>query len=168
VTTATASARGRANRNKGATAERDLVRWLRDHGWPGAERYVRTGYRTATRTSADPGDVTGTPGLAWQVKNRADFDKPSVLAACLAETEQQRAAENADFGLLVQRRPNYPIPADWWVWLGVLDLHRLLTPSHRNPLSAGANPHGAPLRMSLGGLVPLLHAAGYGTGPEAA
>src|SRR5688500_3530498 len=79
--TATTTARGKYSREKGATAERHLVAWLRTHGWPGAERAVRTGYRTADRTSVDPGDVTGTPGLVWQVKNRVDFGAPAVFAA---------------------------------------------------------------------------------------
>lgn len=167
MTTATASARGRANRNKGATAERDLVRWLRTNGWPGAERAVRTGYRTTTRTSADPGDVTGTPGLAWQVKNRADFEQDAVFDACLAETEAQRAATGADFGLLIQRRAGTPDPGRWWVWLRVVDLYRII----RKAPGADVRQRGAflgqpPLRMELAGLALLLRAAGYGSAPD--
>jgi len=164
--TATTTARGKYSREKGATAERHLVAWLRTHGWPGAERAVRTGYRTADRTSVDPGDVTVTPGLVWQVKNRVDFGEPAVFAACLVETEQQRAGAGADFGLLIQRRPGYRDPGAWWAWLGVLDLYRLLTPGHRNPLAATAVPRGASLRMALGDLVPLLRTAGYGTSSD--
>lgn len=156
----TASARGRANREKGAVAERQLVSWLRENGWPGAERAVRTGYRTATRVSADPGDVTGTPGLVWQMKYTTRFEWPAVFAANLSETEEQRVAAGADFGLLIQRRAGTADVGRWWVWLRVADLARLLRPLP----SARATDLGQPaLRMELAGLVPLLRAAGYGT-----
>ena len=69
MTTATASARGRSNMSKGKAAERAVARWLRENGWPQADRAVRTGYRSSLRTSDDPGDIVGTPGLAWQVKD---------------------------------------------------------------------------------------------------
>lgn len=166
MTTATASVRGRSNREKGAVSERHLARWLRDHGWPHAERAVRTGFTAADRAIADPGDITGTPGLVWQVKYRADFDQDAVFATCWHETGQQRATANADFGLLVQRRPRAAHPGRWWVWLGVLDLLRLHTPGERNPLAATSTPRGAPVRMELADLVPLLHSAGYGTPAE--
>lgn len=164
MTAATASARGRYSREKGATAERHLVTWLRDHGWPGAERAIRTGYRTNDRTAVDPGDVTGTPGLVWQVKNRTDFDEPAVFAVCLAETEQQRVGADADFGLLVQRRPGYRNPSAWWVWLPLADLHALCgTNDQRADLRAAVGV--APVRLDLGALVPLLWGCGYGTAP---
>jgi hypothetical protein len=169
VTTATASARGRANRTKGAAAERDLVRWLRANGWPGAERAIRTAYRTADRELPDPGDVTGTPGLVWQMKYTARFDQPAFLAACLAETEQQRVDAGADFGLLVQRRTGVTDPGRWFVWLRVIDLYALCRSSKSNTLLT-VDPTRAylgepPVRMELADLVPLLHAAGYGTPP---
>ncbi|HWD79273.1 MAG TPA: hypothetical protein VG497_10325, partial [Kribbella sp.] len=71
--TRTRSEIGRSNRNRGAVAERAVVAWLRDNGFPHAERAVRTGYRTADRVSADHGDITGTPLLAWQVKDVVAF-----------------------------------------------------------------------------------------------
>lgn len=159
MTALTASARGRANRAKGATAERHLVAWLRGHGWPGAERAVRTGYRTTTRIGADPGDITGTPGLVWQVKNRSDFDQPAVLAGALAETEVQRVAENADYGLLIQRRTGHADPGQWWAWLrlgALVSMARHEPPEYWVSLTA-------PVRMELWEVVPLLRGAGYGT-----
>ena len=39
---------------KGTAAETALVKYLRDHGFPGAERRAMTG-------EFDQGDVTGTP-----------------------------------------------------------------------------------------------------------
>jgi hypothetical protein len=168
VTAATASARGRANREKGAVAERHLVGWLRTHGWPHADRAVRAGYRTADRTVTDPGDVTGTPNLVWQMKYTSRFEQPAFLTACLAETEQQRAAARADLGLLVQRRTGVSDPGRWWVWLHLVDVFRLhwlpeLAPTIPAPTQDYLE---VPVRMELADLVPLLHAAGYGTPAE--
>lgn len=150
---------GKANRDKGARAERDLVKWLRVNGWPGAERAVRTGYRTTNRTSADPGDVTGTPGIVWQVKHSATFDEPAKLARHLAATEQQRAAATADLGLLVQRRTGAPDAGRWWVHITGRAFAQLLTGQPAPDFDCTA-------RVTLAELVPLLHRAGYGTRPE--
>jgi hypothetical protein len=98
--TATAAERGRSNRRKGHDAERAVCRWLRDNGFPGAERSVRSGFTAHDRTVADAGDITGVPGLVFQVKDVARSDVP----AWMAETELQRQAAGADHGLLVQRR----------------------------------------------------------------
>lgn len=163
MTAATASARGRSNREKGAVSERLLARWLRDHGWPGAERASRTGFTTTDRAIADPGDITGTPGIVIQVKYRADFEQDAAFAAYYAETERQRAAANADLGLLVQRRPRAAHPGRWWVWLPLRSLAPLFA-----GLNAPEESGGAPVRMELADLVPLLHAAGYGTATEVA
>lgn len=159
----TASERGRSNRNRGAVAERQLVGWLRDNGFPGAERAVRTAYRTAGRALADPGDVTGTPGLVWQVKYTLDFEEPAVLVRNLAETEQQRATVDADFGILVQRRVGAKDPGRWWVWLKIADLYRIIRRAPKGELKEpGAFLGEPPVRMELAALVLLLRAADYG------
>lgn len=161
MTATTASTRGRANREKGAVAERQLVNWLRENGWPGAERAVRTGYRTATRTSADPGDVTGTPGLVWQMKYTARFEKPSEFAANVAETEAQRAAAGADHGLLVQRRNGTADVGKWWVHVTGRAFAALLFPDREE-----VPEFECVARLTLAELVPLLWRAGYGTAPS--
>ena len=45
----------------GTAAETAVVRFLRDNGFPLAERRALHG-------STDRGDITGTPGLVWEVK----------------------------------------------------------------------------------------------------
>lgn len=149
--TATSAQRGKANRYKGAQAERDLVRWLRAHGWPNAERSIATGHRSGDRVRADWGDVIGTPGLVWQVKNvqRPDID------AWLAETEEQRFAAGADHGLLVQRRRGIPDPDRWWVHLYGSAFAEIFA-GRIDPLDD------CTVRITLGSLVPYLHDAGYG------
>ncbi|MEV5537438.1 hypothetical protein AB0L13_11310 [Saccharopolyspora shandongensis] len=143
---------GRANRRRGHDAERTVARWLRDNGFTGAERAVRTGYTTGDRQVADPGDLTGTLGVAWQVK---DTERESV-GVWLRELDEQTAAARAEVGVLVHRRRGTS-PGRWWAWLRVADLGCLL---------GGAGRHYRhrrhPVRMELAHAVELLRAAGYG------
>jgi hypothetical protein len=147
--------RGRANRNRGLNAERDLCKWLRTNGFPGAERAVRTGFRTLDRTSADPGDVTGTPGIVWSVKDCA----VEQLGAWMAELDVMATVHdgvNLDppVALLVHKRRGHADPARWWCWMGVDQLIDL----------TGNETHLTfPVRVELGDFLPILHAAGYGT-----
>lgn len=157
TTTRTASQLGSANRRRGHQAERDLARWLRSHGWPHAERAVRTGYRAANRTSADPGDITGCPGLVISVKDCA----VERIDTWMTEMDAMSASPR-DLLLLVQRRRGHADPGRWWCWLRSRTLATILgAPSAgwSDSLRLGA------LRMELGHVVPLLHAAGYGDTP---
>lgn len=156
MTTPDASTRGRANRRRGATCERDLARWLRGNGFPHAERAVRTGYRTTDRVGADYGDIIGIVGVVIQVTDRADLDQDAVLARRLAETEAQRQAAGADLGLLVQKRRGCADPGRWWVWIDGGELSDIAWQEHLNPK------FGWPVRCELRHLVPLLVRAGYG------
>ncbi|MEU5847456.1 hypothetical protein [Saccharopolyspora shandongensis] len=144
---------GRANRRRGHDAERAVARWLRDNGFTGTERAVRTGYATSERQVADPGDLTGTPGIAWQVK---DTERESV-DVWLRELDEQTTTARAEIGLLVHRRRGTADPGQWWAWLRLADLGALLgTPGrHRRERQH-------PVRMELAHAVELLHAAGYG------
>ena len=152
----TPSQRGRSNRNRGLNAERDLCKWLRTNGFPHAERAVRTGFRTVDRTSADPGDVTGTPGIVWSVKDCAVEQR----AVWMAELDEMRSGSGADLGLLVHKRRGHADPARWWCWLELTDLFGLV--AGRAPVAGDA-----PLRMELGHVVPLLRVAGYTNVEEA-
>lgn len=157
--TRTPSQRGRANRTKGAQAERDLCRWLRGNGFPGAERAVRTGFNAGGRYGADPGDLTGTPGIVWSVKDCA----VERLDQWLDELETMRDAENARLGLLVHKRRGHADPARWWCWAPFdqwLSLRDANTPPD--------GPWGCPARLELGHAVTLLRTVGYGDPIEAA
>lgn len=143
---------GRANNRKGKDRERKVVRYLREHGWPDADRTGHEAYRTATRTRADRLDITGTPGLVWSVKD----DASAQTRAWLAEVEHVCLRQNADLGMLVVRRFGKASPGQWWAWMTyssliVLETHRV--PRHQQHV---------PVRLELGDLVPMLHHAGYG------
>lgn len=154
--TRTRSEIGKSNRRKGADAERAVVTYLRDHGWPGAERAVRTAYRTANRTLDDPGDITGTPLLVWQVKDHAR----EHITEWLAETEDQRAAVRAGYGILVVRRRGTADPGRWWVWLTGEDLAGLFSCDDES-LVPGTVLQAA-FRTELDTVVRLLRAHGFG------
>ena len=117
MTTLDRAKRGKANRDKGARAERAVGTWLRAHGWPHAERAIATGHRSGERVRADHGDITGMPGIAVQVKDVATLDEPAKLGAALTDTDCQRLAAKADYGLLVQRRRGVADVGCWWAWL---------------------------------------------------
>lgn len=146
---------GAMSRNKGAKAERDLVAYLRTVGFGGAERAVRTGYRTATRVAADPGDVTGTPGIIWSMKDCAT----ERLTDWFAELESMDGF-STDVRLLVHKRAGKADPGRWWCWLR---LHTLMELTGAQVPADLPNP---PLRLELGHVVPLLRRAGHGDALE--
>ena len=150
---------GKANNSKGKYSELLVAKYLRPNGFPGAERMVRTGYRSANRISQDCGDITGTPGIVWQVKYIAERSFHQI-PQMLLDTEKQASAAGADIGILVVRRAGHGSPAQWWahVWFG--DLLRLVEARGRQDHPRTLR---FPVRLELGELVPLLRMAGYGT-----
>lgn len=155
------SAIGRANLTKSKVAERAVASYYRVSGWPHAERTVRTGFDARGRAVADHGDVDGTPGWITQVKNVA-HPGPGELRTWLAETEAQRLAAGADFGLLVVKRPRHAHPATWWAHLRLRDLARLLD------ADTGEIDPQAAIQAELQAVLPLLRRAGYGSPVEEA
>lgn len=138
----------------GTDAERAVVRHLIANGFPGAER-------RRLRGRHDAGDVTGTPGICWQVKggDRARNASDNQVAAWLDAAETQRVNAGADIAVLVVQRAGVG-PANagrWWAVLHASDVAWLI---HGTPyIGPGAD---APVRMHLADAVTLLRAAGYG------
>lgn len=136
----------------GTAAETAVVRFLRSAGFPHAERRALAG-------ALDLGDITGTPGVAWEVKGgeRAKSASDRQVAAWLEETEVERVNAGADFGVLVVQRRGIGAPnaGRWWA---VMPLR------HAVMLAAGARAEwAAPVRMHLADAALLLRAFGYGT-----
>lgn len=156
-----ASRRGRANGQRGKRAERDLVTWLRVHGWPGAERTVRTGYRTTGRTHGDHGDIDGTPGLCWQIKDVAERSH-SLIPQWTADTERQRIASGADIGILVIKRRGHADPGDWWAHVSLIDVIWDCDTSTQTMLPGPL--FRVPIRLAVADLTPILKHWGYGSG----
>jgi hypothetical protein len=77
-------------RNKGTAAETAVVGYLQEHGWLHAERRSLHG-------QLDKGDITGTPGLAWEVKAGVSLK----IGQWLVEAGIERLNASADHGILV-------------------------------------------------------------------
>lgn len=166
---------GKANNRKGKDRELRVVAYLRVNGFPGAERMVRTGYRNSGRVSHDCGDITGTPGIAWQVKDIAEREWYKI-PRILVDTEAQAMAGKADFGVLVIRRAGHAHPSEWWAHMYLADLVRLVVGDDQSANANASHFAGSdiceserrallkfPIRFELGELLPLLRVAGYGT-----
>lgn len=149
---------GTTNRRRGITAERHLVTWLRQNGWPDAERSVVTGYKTNTRQRPDGGDITGTPGIVWSLKDHA----VERIAAWWTELESMQGGPTVR--LLVVKRRGTADPGKWWCWLTLAELVDLFPTL--DPLSDQITMHGL-VRAQLNVVAALLHLAGYGTPLEA-
>lgn len=167
----TRAAIARSNLARSKASERKVATYLRVSGWPGAERTVRTGYSTGDRAMADVGDIDGTPGVVWQVKDTGEREWWRV-PNWLADTNVQRDAAHADYGVLVVRRPGHAHAGEWWayLWLGPF-MHLALAASEPLIMNRPVPPTvlwDAPVRLELRHLLPVLRAAGYGTAAEAA
>jgi hypothetical protein len=141
----------------GTTAETAVVRYLQASGFPHAER-------RAMRGRYDQGDITGTPGVCWEVKAR-DKDRPisdKQISQWLDETTTETRNADADVGVLVIRRPGKGASnaGAWWavlncweaVGLGMDDFSHTRTPALLD----------FPVRLLLADAVRLLRVAGYG------
>lgn len=151
---------------RGKTTEQAVARWLRDHGFPGAERTVRTGYRQATRELTDAGDLDLAPGLVAQVKtlrpaNRMERAIPDWIAA----TEQQRRAAHADVALLIVRRDGTGDVGEWWAWLMLVALECLRSGDNLclDDPDSWTLDDVTPLRLQVADAARLLRTSGYGT-----
>lgn len=94
----------------GTAAESAVVKVLLPF-WPSVER-------RALKGTLDEGDITGTPGIVWEVKGGAAAKTASdgQIEAWLDETEKERSNANADVGVLVVQRKGigYPNAGRWW------------------------------------------------------
>ena len=133
----------------GTAAESAVVKVLREHGFPHAER-------RALRGSADWGDVTGTPGLVWEVKggDAAKDASDNQIADWMDEAQTEAGNAGATYGFLIvaRRRKNV---RDWWAVIDVCDLAKLV---RRDALNQSSNLH---CRLTLAQLVELLTLAGW-------
>lgn len=78
-------------KNKGTWAESQVAQYLQENGWPYAERRALAGV-------TDKGDVTGCPGLVWEVKYANGGIR---MGAWISETYVERENASADHGVLV-------------------------------------------------------------------
>jgi Holliday junction resolvase len=84
---------GSSPRNKGARYENEVVKWLREMGWPNVERRI-------AGMGADRGDITGWPGVCLDPKNRNRLE----LGVWMNQLEQRAAEARAEVAALVIKR----------------------------------------------------------------
>ena len=103
---------GRMSRTKGAVAERSVVRYLRNVGWPDARRYLAGDGR-------QPGDIDAIPGVSLEVKDQAVYCFPQWLAQAVAEAGERLP--------VVVAKPNGVSQSDVGDWWAVLRFEDFLT-----------------------------------------
>lgn len=137
----------------GTAAETAVARVLAARGFPYAER-------RRLRGAEDWGDITGTPGIVWEVKggNAAKTASDGQISLWLVETELERHNAGADIGVLVvQRKGIGPTNASrWWAIFGKLMI--------AHPLDVGATAPSFPewpVRMFLTDACRILKDWGY-------
>lgn len=153
-----------ANARRGKTTEQAVALWLRGHGFPGAERIVRTGYRVAGREMPDGADIAVCPGVVSQVKslrpaNRAERE----VDGWIVETEQQRQQAGAAVAVLVVRRDGTADVGEWWAWLPLRRLPGIQW-DFVNPMTIPrvAARGTVPVRLAVADAFYLLRHVGYG------
>ena len=105
----------RSARQAGTRWETAIVGYLRDQGWPHAERRARTG-------AHDQGDITGVVGVCIEAKDTARFEPARFL------TEAQTEAVNAKAGIGAAwiKRRGKSSPGDGYVLLDGATFTQLL------------------------------------------
>ena len=142
-------------RDIGTRAESAVVRYLQANGFAHAER-------RSLRGALDAGDITGTPGICWEVKggDAARTASDLMIERWMGELTVEISHADASAGLLVVQRagvgPNNA--ARWWAYMPAFQVADLAAPE---PLPA-TRVFGFPVRMLLADAVTLLRAAGYG------
>lgn len=118
------AAKGRYNIRKGRSAENEMVAFLKERGFPMAERRRLSGNR-------DLGDIAGVPGLILDVKSRRHMD----LAAAMDDLRKKiKVAKEDDLNATVRavvfKRPRCAV-GSWYAIMTMDDLaeivERLLT-----------------------------------------
>jgi len=102
---------------KGTSAETAVVNFLREHGFPHAERRALTG-------ANDQGDVSGCIGLAIEIKNHKEYKFPKWIK----ETQIEKENANADFGILVVKPNGVGVSntGQWWAVMTLEDMTSLV------------------------------------------
>jgi hypothetical protein len=99
-------------RAKGTAAETAVVRYLREHGFPHAERRALHG-------TADQGDITGCGPVVFEVKNHKTLD----LAGWLKELDVEMTNADVETGVVIAKKRG---TTDVGEWYAVMPVHVLV------------------------------------------
>lgn len=117
-------------KRKGTAAESAVVSFLRDRGFPHAERLALQGGK-------DRGDITGIPGIVLEVKAVQEYAFNSWLAEAMVERDNAMA----DFGIVIAkpRLVGTTRTGEWYAIMYAIDYVQLL---HQ-----AANTSGEPVKV---------------------
>ncbi len=112
-------------RIKGTIAETAVVGFLREHGFPWAERRSLNG-------ALDKGDVTGCPGLCIEIKSAGSVLK---IAQWIAETAIEKFNAGADHGILVVKPNGFGVQrvGSWYAIMTSGDFNQLWSQALGSP-----------------------------------
>ena len=96
---------GSAPKRKGSAFERDVVHYLREHGFSDCERSYGAG------RPDDTGDISGIPGVCIECKATRQID----LAGFVDEAERERLNAHQPYGVAIVKRRNKPTGAAYVV-----------------------------------------------------
>lgn len=96
-------------KRNGTFAETAVASFLVTQGWPYAERRSLQG-------ALDKGDITGTPGICWEVKSTTSAHHKIDYSGFLRECETERRNAKAEFGVVVVKpKGRGALSVDRWV-----------------------------------------------------
>lgn len=105
------------SRAKGIKGELDVAGYLRSFPeWPTARRSVAAGWSNGSTEHQDEGDLVGTPGLCFQVKNLARPLTGKMLIDTWRETAAQAFVGNRH-PIIVEKRVGSADVGRWWAHL---------------------------------------------------
>ena len=93
-------------KQKGTAAETAVVKYLKENGFPYAERRALHG-------TLDKGDITGCGPVVFEVKNHAKL----TLSEWIKELEAEVENAKADTGCVVAKRRGKSNPGEWYALL---------------------------------------------------
>lgn len=105
-----------ASKRKGSAFENEIVQYIRDHGFPYAERGV-------AGAADDIGDIIGTPGVVWECKNQKTMTLAAWVDELIVELGNQRAryvrspALPAVVGAVIHKRRGTTSPSEYYATL---------------------------------------------------
>lgn len=110
----------RSAKAAGSSFERALADFLAAHGFPFADRRVKSGAR-------DRGDIGGVVAHGQRVVLEAKNTARVNLGVWAAEAEAERVNDGALVGVVVHKRHGKGSPADQWVTMTLADFVALTT-----------------------------------------
>lgn len=113
-----------AQKRKGNNWEATIVNYLRDNGFPYAERRI-------AGATKDRGDIAGIPNVVIEAKNQRALD----LAGWITEAETERANDGATHGIVWAHRTGKSSPADGYVIMTGATLINLLREAGYAPVT---------------------------------